>query len=45
MAIYKEIDITQYHNREISNLSSTHKQKVDSIVDKFVDYFKEEELS
>lgn len=45
MSIYKEIDISQHNDRPIHDVPSAKKAKIDSILDNFVTYFKDEELS
>lgn len=45
MAIYKEIDSTDYTERTTHSVPSDKKTKIDNIIDDFVTFFKEEELS
>lgn len=45
MAVYKEIDIDQYNERTTHDVPAAKKAKIDSILDDFITYFKEEELS
>lgn len=44
MAVYKEVNIDECHTRTISSIPADKKAAIDSILEKFVTYFKEEEL-